>query len=319
MKKRYKLFYYSEETVSYVEAKGFKLKFSALVFVWVVAGLVVLFVANHFLGDVLGIDLNRIAYLSTENRMLKNQLSETNGRLHDLAGMVNKLVERDNELRLAVNLPQIDADTRILGTGGTATALDVGSISRSASKLINSSKALVDNLEREVDFEKTSYEEIYHQSQQNKILFSHIPAITPMQGFFSYHSFGIRMHPILGRMLMHEGVDIANDVGTPVHATGDGVVEFAGKTGGNYGTAVEINHGFGYRTWYAHLLRPVVHPGQKVKRGEVIAYSGNTGLSTGPHLHYEVRVNGKQVNPVTYFIDDDHYKQVREQLILSTK
>jgi murein DD-endopeptidase MepM/ murein hydrolase activator NlpD len=319
MKKRYKLFYYSEETVSYVEAKGFKLKFAGLVFVWVVAGLTVLFVANHFLGDVLGIDMDRITFLSTENRMLKYQLSETNGRLQDLAAMMDKLVERDNELRLAVNLPKVDEDMRALGTGGTAAPLDVGTISRNASVLINTSKSLVEKMEREVDFQKASYEEVYNQSRDNKILFSHIPAIIPMEGFFSYHSYGMRMHPILGRIIMHEGVDIANDVGTPVHATGDGVVEFAGKTGGNYGIAVEINHGFGYRTWYAHLSRPVVHPGQKVKRGDVIAYSGNTGLSTGPHLHYEVRVNGKQVNPVTYFLNDDHYNQIREQLVLSTK
>ncbi len=319
MKKRYKLFYYSEETVTYVEAKGFKLKFAGLVLVCVVAGLGVLFVVNHFLGDILGIDVDRITYLSTENRMLKDQLSETNGRLHDLSAMMDKLAERDNELRVSVNLPKIDDDTRTLGTGGTVAALDVGVISRNASNLINTSRSLVEKMEREIDFQKKSYEDVYNQSQENKVLFSHIPAITPMKGLFSYHSFGMRMHPILGRIIMHEGVDIANDVGTPVHATGDGVVEFAGKTGGNYGTAVEINHGFGYRTWYAHLSRPVVHPGQNVKRGEIIAYSGNTGLSTGPHLHYEVRVNGKQVNPVTYFIDDDHYNQIREQLVLSTK
>jgi murein DD-endopeptidase MepM/ murein hydrolase activator NlpD len=99
-----------------------------------------------------------------------------------------------------------------------------------------------------------------------------------------------------------------------VYATGDGVVEFAGSSGGGYGIAVEINHGYGYKSWYAHLLRPVVHPGQQVNRGALIAYSGNSGLSTGPHLHYEVRMNGAKVNPENFFMDNVDYRQIRSQV-----
>jgi murein DD-endopeptidase MepM/ murein hydrolase activator NlpD len=141
-----------------------------------------------------------------------------------------------------------------------------------------------------------------------------MPAIKPMVGEFSYHGFGYRHDPILGVTRMHEGVDIQNSVGTPVYATGDGTVEFTGSTGSAYGIAVDINHGFGYSTYYAHLSRSVVHAGQTVKRGTLIAYSGNTGRSTGPHLHYEVRQNGESKNPVEFFVADVDYNKIRAQL-----
>ncbi len=319
MTKRRKLFYYSEESVTYVEAKGFRARFAVSVIASALAVIGLLFVGNHYFGDVLGIDFERAELVSAENQILKEQIRTLTAKLTDLTGVMDRLAVRDNELRVAVNLPEVDSDTRSLGTGGTKDDLSIGLVSRDAGDLISTSRRLLDRLEGEVTFEEQSYKDIYAKSQRNKDLFAHIPAIKPMTGIFSYHGFGMRMHPILGILRMHEGVDIANETGTPVYATGAGVVEFAGNTGGNYGVALEINHGYGYKTWYAHLLRPAVRPGEKVRRGELIAYSGNSGLSTGPHLHYEVRVNGRQVNPVTYFIDDVDYKQIREQLAASLK
>jgi murein DD-endopeptidase MepM/ murein hydrolase activator NlpD len=317
MKKRRKLFYYSEENVSFVEARGFKLKFSALVVVFVLAGLTAMVAVNHYLGDVLGIDFNRVNFLSTENRFLKEEVKTLTARLSDVSMTMDKLAERDNQLRLAVNLPHVDEDTRAIGTGGTKQENNIGIISRDASDLISSAGQLLNKLDREIIFQQQSYQDIYKKSKFNKDLFAHIPAIKPMAGSFSYHDFGMRLHPILGIVRPHEGVDIANDIGTPVYATGDGTIEFAGSSASNYGVAVEVNHSFGYKSWYAHLLRPAVRTGQKVKRGDLIAYSGNSGLSTGPHLHYEVRFNGEKKNPVIYFIDDVDYKQIREQLALA--
>ena len=317
MKNRRKLFYYSEESVSFVEARGFKIKFSALVAVFLFAGLGLMVVANHYLGDVLGIDLDRVNYLTTENKLLKDEIKTLSLRLSDMSTTMDKLADRESQLRLAVNLPHIDVDTRAIGTGGTQPVTNVGIVSKDASDLMTSAERLLDKLDREIIFQQQSYQDIYRKSKYNKDLFMHIPAIKPMTGVFSYHDFGMRLHPILGIVRMHEGVDISNDSGTPVYATGDGVIESAGGTGGGYGIAVEVNHGFGYKTWYAHLLRPAVRVGQKVKRGDLVAYSGNSGLSTAPHLHYEVRLNGKKMNPVSYFIDDVDYKQIREQLALA--
>jgi murein DD-endopeptidase MepM/ murein hydrolase activator NlpD len=315
MRKRYKLFYYSEDSVSYVEAEGYKVRFALWVIACVFLGLGVIFVINHYLGDVLGIDLNRLNQTMNENRFLKDEIKTLNSRLSELSATMDKLSDRDNQLRVAVNLPEEDEDTRSMGIGGVAVEdANFGILSKGASDLVTTSKEMLDKLQSEAKFQEESYKDIYRKSQSNKDYFSHIPAIKPMDGVFSYHSFGMRMHPILGRLLMHEGVDIVNEVGTPVHATGDGVVEFAGNTGGNYGIAVEINHGFNYKSWYAHLSKPLVHAGQKVKRGDVIALSGNTGLTTGPHLHYEVRYKGKAVNPVTYFIDDVDLDRIKAEL-----
>jgi murein DD-endopeptidase MepM/ murein hydrolase activator NlpD len=272
---------------------------------------------NHYLGDVLGIDFDRVNFLTTENKLLKGEIKTLSVRLSDMSSTMDKLSERDSQLRLAVNLPHVDEDTRAIGTGGTRQVTNIGLVSKDASDLMSFADNLLDKLDREIIFEQQSYQDIYRKSKYNKELFAHIPAIKPMPGHFSYHDFGMRLHPILGIVRMHEGVDISNDVGTQVCTTGDGVVESAGNTGGAYGVAVEVNHGFGYKTWYAHLLRPAVRVGQKVHRGDVIAYSGNTGLSTAPHLHYEVRLNGAKKNPVSYFIDDVDYKQIREQLALT--
>jgi murein DD-endopeptidase MepM/ murein hydrolase activator NlpD len=115
-------------------------------------------------------------------------------------------------------------------------------------------------------------------------------------------------------MLPHEGLDIANDVGTPVYATGDGVVESAGRTSAGLGVTVVVNHGFGYTTVYGHLDRLLVRAGERVKRGALIARSGRTGIVTGPHLHYEVRYRGILQNPVDYFFDDIDYQKIKEQL-----
>ncbi|MGA9408601.1 MAG: M23 family metallopeptidase [Bacteroidota bacterium] len=317
MKKSRKLFYYSEENVSFVEAKGFKAKFSLLVVVFALAVLGAIVGANHYLGDVLGIDFDRVNFLSTENTLLKEEVKTLSSRLSDLSQTMDRLSERENQLRLAVNLPHIDEDTRLIGTGGTKRETNIGLVSKDASDLMGSADQLLDKLEKEVVFQQQSYQDIYNKSKYNKEFFAHIPAIKPMAGTYDIHSFGMRLHPILGIVRMHEGVDIANDMGTPVYAAGDGVIESAGSTGGGYGIAVEVNHGFGYKTWYAHLLRPAARVGQKVRRGDLIAYSGNSGLSTAPHLHYEVRLNGKKVDPVTYFIDDVDYKQIREQLALT--
>jgi len=116
----------------------------------------------------------------------------------------------------------------------------------------------------------------------------------------------MRMHPILGVNKMHNGIDIINDVGTLVKSSGKGKIVFVGPKGG-YGLAVEIDHGFGYKTIYAHLSSTLVKEGQTVTRGQSIAKSGNSGLSSGPHLHYEVLHNGQNLNPADFFFDEYSY------------
>ena len=152
----------------------------------------------------------------------------------------------------------------------------------------------------------------------NQRLFRHIPAIEPIRGGIISDGFGMRFHPILRMMLMHEGIDIEAPVGTPVHVTGNGVVTYVGRRGG-YGNVVEVDNGFGYSTLYAHLSHFLVKEGQKVKRGEVIALSGDTGLSTGPHLHYGVMKDGVFVNPADYFFKGHQYESNKLYNVLARK
>jgi murein DD-endopeptidase MepM/ murein hydrolase activator NlpD len=165
-----------------------------------------------------------------------------------------------------------------------------------------------------VTLQQASYEEIHKRYEHNQVFFKHLPAIKPMDGYFTVNGFGMRIHPVLRVYRMHEGIDIINDVGTSVYATADGVVRFAGRTEGGYGAVVDLDHGYGYATLYAHLSRIVVRPGQAVKRGELIATSGRSGLVSGPHLHYEIRRNGRKQNPVDFFFDDVDAAHYRSQL-----
>lgn len=318
MFKKRKLFFYSEDTVSYIEAKGYRLKSTVITVVCTIAVLVIAGAVNNYYGDVMGLGFKTAVELSTENALLKDRVKTLNGRFTNLSATLQLLAQSDNRLRTAVNLPKIDIETRAMGTGGANAEMYAGLVSKDASELLMSSAMVLDRIEKEVVFQKQSYDEISRKQEENKQLFASLPAIKPMVGIYSYHGFGIRRDPFLGTLRMHEGVDIHNDIGSPVYATGDGVVEFSGNTGSSYGVALEINHGFGYKTWYAHLSKCVAKSGQRVKRGTLIAYSGNTGRSTGPHLHYEVRRNGTQQNPVEYFVDDVDYEKIKSQLARNT-
>ena len=118
----------------------------------------------------------------------------------------------------------------------------------------------------------------------------------------------MRIHPIYGIAKMHNGLDFSATQGTPVYATGDGVVKVA-EFGSGFGNNIVINHGYGYETLYGHLVRMKVRPGKRVKRGEIIGWVGSTGASTGPHCHYEVHINGRPVDPVYFFYNDLNAKQ----------
>jgi len=133
-------------------------------------------------------------------------------------------------------------------------------------------------------------------------LVSSIPNIKPLNGSIT-STFGLRIHPIYNLSLFHQGIDISASEGTHVQTTGDGIVAFSGSDKG-YGQMIAINHGYGYKTIYAHLSKLLVRQGQKVTRGDIIALSGNTGVSTAPHLHYEVRKDNVRVNPTVYFFND---------------
>ncbi len=271
-----------------------------------------LFLSNFLLGDPL--QLSKSAELSSENRLLKDQIRTLTQKTSFVQGRIDDLVDLNNQLRLMVDLRKIDNDTKQAGVGGSVNKAEFSFLSPDAGKLLTNSNEVLSRLEREVELQKKSYAEITKQYEFNKEFFKHLPAIKPCEGPYSLNGFGMRIHPVLGIWRMHDGLDINVDVGTPVYAAGDGVVHFAGKTQSGYGTVIELSHGYGYSTLYAHLSKVLVAEGRKISRGELIARTGRSGLVSGPHLHYEVRLNGRKQNPIDYFFDNVDAARYRTQL-----
>jgi murein DD-endopeptidase MepM/ murein hydrolase activator NlpD len=265
-------------------------------------------VIHSYVLPMIGIDT--YPALKRENEFLKQRLNFVLSQYQALNYELDSLLRINNDLRLAVNLEPFSSEEQMIGVGGGYFDNEIDFLSEESRLQLQQVFAFMDEVTRKVEFEKQQYFEISSKFIDNKKLFEAMPAIRPCEGTLSYHGFGPRLHPILNIRRMHEGIDIITDKGTPVYATGKGVVDFVGVNGG-LGLAVEIDHGFGYKSIYAHLSKVDVRQGQKVNRGDLIAKTGNTGLSSGPHLHYEVHHNGIKQNPVEFFFDDLNFFEIK--------
>ncbi|MGE5498209.1 MAG: peptidoglycan DD-metalloendopeptidase family protein [Syntrophothermus sp.] len=245
----------------------------------------------------------QVAALKSENRELSHKVKELAALYANLNKDIDSLSKTNNELRLAADLPVVEEQDRQFGTGGGIFD-NIFSLSKHNTDInLDELSNYIENVQNKINFEKTNYLQISKKLRSNEQLYSSMPAIKPAPGVMAAHGFGMRLHPILGIMRMHEGVDIITATGSPVIASGSGVVSFSGERNG-LGLCVEIDHGFGYRTVYGHLSQYSVKTGEKVKRGQLIARTGNTGLSSGPHLHYEVHHNGTALDPAGFIFDD---------------
>jgi murein DD-endopeptidase MepM/ murein hydrolase activator NlpD len=250
--------------------------------------------------------INTYSSLNAENRLLKQKLEKVVGEYRSLDYELDSLLKINNELRIAANLEPISKDEQMVGVGGGYFDNTLDFLSDGSQLKLQQAINYMDEVTRKIDFEKQQYIDISVKLKENKKLFESLPAIKPCEGTVGMHGFGMRVHPILNIKRMHDGIDIITDNGTPVHATGNGIVDFVGYRGG-LGLTIEIDHGFGYKSIYAHLSKTLVKVGQKILRGNLISKSGNSGLSSGPHLHYEVHHNGVKQNPVEFFFDDYNY------------
>jgi murein DD-endopeptidase MepM/ murein hydrolase activator NlpD len=300
---RLPLYRYSSQSVEFKEIRWGRTK---LIILGIVLGFGLIsatVVINQYYGDFLRLSYWQQSALANENKILMDQLAYLGSRLEKDEKTLDKLGDQGNELRLLADLPKINEDVRKAGIGGTENRIDF-STSTKINDLLNNLHAVIDKTEGEMHLQKASYDAVEQTVEKNKDRFSHLPAIKPMEGYYSLQGFGMRLHPILHIYRMHEGLDISNMTGTPVYASADGTVDFAGHQTG-FGNVLEVNHGYSLKTVYGHLSKILVHEGQIVRRGQLIARSGNTGLSSAPHLHYEVRLNGVAQNPIDYFFNSD--------------
>jgi murein DD-endopeptidase MepM/ murein hydrolase activator NlpD len=252
---------------------------------------------------------------SPKELMLRNEVTEMEYYYENLKRETDKLnviladMEHrdDNIYRVVLGAEPIESAIREAGVGGMDRYAEIKDKPVLHKDLIIDLHESVDKLRRKVYIESKSQDEIVQLAENKTKLYAAIPAIQPVANkelIALASGFGMRIHPVYKVKKMHAGIDFAAVIGTPIYSTADGVVDVVQVSFSGYGKMVELDHGFGYRTRYAHMHGFAVKQGQRVKRGELIGYVGDTGLSTAPHLHYEVMINRQQVNPVHYFFND---------------
>lgn len=243
--------------------------------------------------------------LARENKQLLTQYTRLNSELTKIQNVLGDLEQRDDNIyRVIFEAEPIHSNIRKAGFGGVNRYGYLENLDNS--QLVISTAKKMDVVAKSMYVQTKSYDDVEEMVKNKFQMLSSIPAIMPLAikdfGRISA-GYGWRIHPIYKTRKFHDGMDFTGNIGLPIYATGDGVVKSASNQRG-YGKKIVIDHGYGYQTIYAHLNAYNVKRRQKVKRGEVIGFLGNTGKSTGPHLHYEVRKNNKTLDPINYYFND---------------
>jgi murein DD-endopeptidase MepM/ murein hydrolase activator NlpD len=263
-------------------------------------------------------DLPQERIYKRELDFLKTQFELTNKKLEQAEAVLSELQNRDDNIyRVIFEADPVPSSVRNAGFGGVNRYADLEGYRNS--EIVKETKRKLDDIMNKIYVQSKSYDQLFALGKDKQKMLTAIPSIIPMErytrigSFFSHQ----RLHPILKVYRPHNGVDFTAPVGTKVRAAGDGTVVDVNPVKGfsGYGITITIDHGYSYETFYAHLKRALVRPGEQVKRGQVIAESGNTGLSIAPHLHFEIRKNGAHVDPINYLFTDitpQEYQQLIE-------
>lgn len=261
---------------------------------------------------------------SPKEKALKRELSQMNlqySLVHREMGNLEKVIEHlqetdDNLYRTIFGAEPVQSTLRQGGVGGINRFDELERFNNSG--LIVETAKRLDGLRKKVYMQSKSFDDLITLAEEKEDMLRAIPAIIPISTKDLTRiasGYGLRIHPVYKISKFHAGMDFTAPLGTPVYAAGDGTIEDASKSKRGMGNCITLNHGFGYSSLYAHLDNFNVRPGQKVHRGDVIGYVGNTGMSVAPHLHYEVKLNGNNVDPVNYFFNDlsaDEYANMIE-------
>lgn len=256
--------------------------------------------------------------LLREKAMMESQLEVLNSQVDQMQVVMTDLQQRDDNLyRVLLGAEPIPMSLR----QGAQRKIDYYEqlAQMTNSELVADLTLKVDLLEKEMYVQAKSYDEVAQMAKEQEIRMENIPAIQPVMNKDLKRvasGYGMRIDPVYHVRKFHQGMDFTAPTGTEIFATGNARVEFTGWKQG-YGNTVILDHGYGYKTLYAHLYKSLVRKGQKVRRSDIIALVGNTGKSTGPHLHYEVRLNGKPVDPRNYYFYDLSPEEYDQMIQLS--
>ena len=258
--------------------------------------------------------------LVRENKQLELQYEILNKKFDLVENTLTDLQQRDNNIyRVIFETEPIPSSVRKAGFGGAERYEQLRDLEDS--DLVIKTARRLDKLSKQLYIQSKSYDQIINKSENKEEMLAALPAIQPISNkdlTRTASGYGWRIHPIYKIKKLHEGMDFTAPTGTEVYATGDGVVGEVKRSYRGYGKRVVIDHGYGYKTRYAHLNSFNVRERQKVKRGDVIGFVGNTGLSTAPHLHYEVEKGDKKVNPVHYYFNDLTPEQYEKMIFISS-
>ena len=308
-------YYYDNKTLSYKRIKISGVNKLKRLFYFVTGsaftGLIMIIIFFQFFDSPKEKKLNR------EIEILTSQYENIDDKLNQVEMVLDDIQNRDDNIyRVIFEAEPIEKSIRKAGYGGINRYQNLRGYSNS--ELIIKTSEKVDQISKQLYIQSKSYDEIIELAKNKSDMLSALPAIQPVSNknlSRMASGYGYRIHPIYKTRKLHAGMDFSAKSGTPIYATGDGKISKLKRSRRGYGNYVIIDHGYGYKTLYAHMTKYIVHKGQKVKRGEVIGYVGSTGTSVAPHLHYEVHKNGKKINPVNFFYNDlnaDEYEKMLE-------
>jgi len=266
------------------------------------------------------IDSPKERQLKREIKQLQLQYELSEQKLNQMTDVLAGLQERDDKIyRVIFEAEEIPQSIRDAGTGGSYKYKDLENFDNSDLMISLSEK--IDKVAKKMYIQSKSYDELTKLIKQKETMLASIPAIQPvankdLKRFAS--GYGMRVHPVYKTQMMHWGCDFTAPVGTEIYCTGNGKVIDVNFEKRGLGYHVVVEHGFGYQTVYGHMSKVAVKKGQKVNRGEVLGFVGNTGTSTGPHLHYEVVKGGKRINPINFFYNDLSPEEYDKMIEIST-
>lgn len=259
--------------------------------------------------------------LKREIEAVQLQYDLLNKKMNQVDVVLNDLQDRDDNIyRTIFEADPIPNSIRKAGFGGSDRYSGLEGFDNT--QLMKATTERLDRITKQLYIQSKSFDEVVKMAKNKQQLIASIPAIMPLNNKDLKHQpsgYGWRTHPIYKTQEFHPGMDFTAEQGTPIYATGDGVVEAADASAQGYGNHVVIDHGFGYKTLYGHMSKIATVPGRKVKRGELIGYVGSTGMSTGPHVHYEVIKNGEKVNPINFYYNDLTPEEYQVMLELSSR